>query len=85
MRARRSGETSIWDAAAEALDNAAAGLTKDLSWRGDAAEKLLPGLEAYREALGDTIGLRQKPQLPNEQALYVASCSADHRDISLNF
>jgi hypothetical protein len=72
-------------AAAEALDAAIAALTTDLAWRREAQEKLLPGLQAYSAALSDTIGLRQQPVLPPEQALYVASCTASHRDISLNF
>ncbi len=71
--------------AAEALDRAVAGLAADLAWRREAKEKLLPGLESYRTAVGGTIGLRKQRVLPSEQALYVASCSADHRDISLNF
>ncbi len=46
---------------------------------------ILPGLMAYREELGDTIGLRQQPVLPKEQALYVAACTSTHRDVSLSF
>ncbi len=46
---------------------------------------MLPGLMAYREALRDTIGLRQQPVLPREQALDVAACTSVHRDISLSF
>ena len=71
--------------ATEALDRAVAGLAEDLSWRREAAEKVLPGLQTYSAALADTIGLRQQRVLPREQALYVASCTSNHRDISLNF
>ena len=71
--------------AIEGLDEAIAALEKDLAWRREAAEKIAPGLETYTAALGDTIGLRQQPKLPREQALYVASCSSGHRDISLHF
>ena len=46
---------------------------------------LLPGLAEYEKKIRDTIGLRQQPRLPREQALFVAGCNADHRDISLSF
>jgi len=71
--------------AAEALAASAEALTAEIAWRRDAAERILPGLRAYETALADTIGLRQQPRLPLEQALYVANCSASHRDLSLNF
>ncbi|MFK7943695.1 MAG: TRAP transporter large permease subunit [Paracoccaceae bacterium] len=71
--------------AAEALDASIAALAEDLSWRQQAAEQVLPGLETYSAALSDTIGLRQQSVLPRPQALYVASCNSGHRDISLNF
>jgi hypothetical protein len=57
----------------------------EIAWRTRAADDLLPELQAYDEAIKLTIGLRQQPRLPREQALYVASCKAEHRDISLNF
>jgi len=57
----------------------------EVSWRTAAQEAVLPGLTGYTAALADTIGLRQQPQLPREQALYVASCSSAHRNISLSF
>ncbi|MEM0988265.1 MAG: TRAP transporter large permease subunit [Pseudomonadota bacterium] len=72
-------------AAAEALDGSIAALAEELAWRRSAAADVLPGLQAYSTALADTIGLRQLDRLPREQALYVASCSSGHRDISLNF
>ena len=71
--------------AAEALAEARAALAADVEWRRRAAAEVLPGLDAYAEAVQDTIGLRQLDRLPREQALYVASCNASHRDISLNF
>ena len=73
------------EAAAAALDEAIAALASELEWRRQAQEAVLPGLTVYRAALSDTIGLRQQPVLPEEQALYVAACSAGHRDISLSF
>ena len=72
-------------AAAAALDEAIAALAADLEWRRAAEQAVLPGLMAYRDALRDTIGLRQLPVLPEEQALDVAACSSVHRDVSLSF
>ncbi len=71
--------------AAAALDEALAALAADLEWRRRAETAILPGLLAYREELRDTIGLRQQPVLPREQALYVAACTSTHRDVSLSF
>ncbi|MEM7530133.1 MAG: TRAP transporter large permease subunit [Pseudomonadota bacterium] len=56
------------------------------SWRLRARDAdLAAALAEYDAAIRDTIGLRKQPRLPIDQALYVAACSADHRDISLNF
>ena len=85
MPARRCARTPDPEKAAEALDKSVAALAEDLAWRRAAASEVLPGLETYSAALSDTIGLRQQSVLPREQALYVASCNAGHRDISLNF
>jgi chromosome segregation ATPase len=74
-----------YDAAADYLDEAVALFESQLDWRRRAQEELLPGLRAYEEAIDDTIGLRQQPRMPREVALFVASCEATHRDISLNF
>ncbi len=71
--------------AAELVAEAQALLASEQEWRSRAARELLPELQAYDLAIQGTIGLRQQPRLPRTQALYVASCSAKHRDISLNF
>ncbi len=57
----------------------------ELEWRSRAQAELLPELQVYDAAIRDTIGLRQQPRLPREQALFIASCNSKHRDISLNF
>ncbi|SDF97477.1 TRAP transporter large permease subunit [Thalassobaculum litoreum] len=64
---------------------AVAALEADIAWRAEASDALLPQVEAYEDAIDDTIGLRQQARLPREVALYVASCSSEHRNISLNF
>ena len=73
------------DAMAERLSEAVTRLEEELAWRRRAENQLEPALDTYNEAIKDTIGLRGQPRLPKKQALYVASCSADHKDISLNF
>ncbi|WP_102108865.1 TRAP transporter large permease [Oceaniglobus roseus] len=71
--------------AAEYLAEAQALFRSELDWRSRARSDLLPELMAYDEAIKGTIGLRQQPRLPHEQALFIASCNSIHRDISLNF
>ncbi|MEM9357652.1 MAG: C4-dicarboxylate ABC transporter permease, partial [Pseudomonadota bacterium] len=68
-----------------AYDDAVQKFDAQLVWRKRAQSELLPGLTKYDEAIRNTIGLRQQPRLPREQALYVAACNSGHRDISLSF
>jgi len=86
-KARRAikGKNPDAEKAAEFLAKAVAAFEEDLAWRQRAETGLSAGLAAYDAAIRDTIGLRGQPRLPKEQALYVASCSAVHRDISLSF
>ena len=86
-KARRAikGKTPKPEAAAQFLSDAAAAYDADMAWRTRAEAGLKNGLAAYDAAISDTIGLRGQPRLPKEQALYVASCNAGHRDISLSF
>jgi hypothetical protein len=58
---------------------------KDMLWRERGVKELLPSIKTYEGTIRNTIGLRQLTKLPAEQALEVASCSANHRDISLSF
>ncbi len=58
---------------------------EELAWRQRAKVELLPGLEAYEMAIRDTIGIRKQSRLPHDMALELASCTAEHRDISLHF
>ena len=71
--------------AAELIAEAQTAYADDLAWREKAEADLLPELQTYRAAIAGTIGLRGQDRLPREQALYVASCSSGHRDISMNF
>ncbi len=47
--------------------------------------KLRDGLNAYLDGIRDTLGIRQQARFTRDQALEMASCTAYHRDISLNF
>ena len=58
---------------------------KEVNWRKDAAQNLMPELEKYNEVIKNNIGLRLQSKLTKEQAKFVAGCNSVHRDISLNF
>jgi len=58
---------------------------KEVKWRKDAAQYLMPELEKYNEVIKNNIGLRLQSKLTKEQAKFVARCNSVHRDISLNF
>jgi hypothetical protein len=60
-------------------------LTADVKWRGEAADKLLPELQAYDAAISGNLGIRMQKRLGDAQAKEVAACMSHHRDISLNF
>ncbi|MEM7176853.1 MAG: TRAP transporter large permease subunit [Pseudomonadota bacterium] len=85
--ARRAlrGKKADPEKAAKAMAKAVEAYDADLAWRETAVTDLGPALAAYNDAIKDTIGLRGQKKLPREQALFVASDTAGHRDISLNF
>ncbi|MEM7499557.1 MAG: TRAP transporter large permease subunit [Pseudomonadota bacterium] len=79
-------DTPDYEDAAEEFAEGMEAFEVEKAWRLRAREAdLADALAAYDAAIQDTIGLRQQPRLPREQALYVAACSATHRDLSLNF
>ena len=57
----------------------------EVDWRQKAFTDLVSPLEEIDVLVSKTIGLRQQTKLTKEQALFVASCTADHKDVSLNF
>jgi len=73
------------DKAIKSVDKAIESYAEQLEWRTAAEQALGSELAQYEEQLSNTIGIRQQRRLSREQALYVASCNAKHRDISLNF
>ena len=68
-----------------AYDDAVAAYEAQLTWRAEADAKLRSGLNTYLDGIRDTLGIRQQARFTRDQALEMASCTAYHRDISLNF
>ena len=66
------------------VDEALAALSAQQVWRAKSGT-LHEDLRRYEQSIRSTIGARQQSRLSHEQALFVAGCSAGHRDISLNF
>ena len=73
------------DRALKEYDRAIKELDEQIEWRNKAVVAALPTLRRYVDELRTTIGVRQQTRMTTEQSLFVAACSADHRDISLNF
>lgn len=71
--------------AQKSIDSALKEYNKELEWRLAANESLGKDLENYQQSIKSTLGIRQQDRLTRKQALYVARCNAEHRDISLNF
>jgi hypothetical protein len=67
------------------LDKAIELYKTQLQWRAKAEAEITPKLETYIENMKPTLGLREQKKFTREQALFVASCVSDHRDVSLNF
>ncbi|MDA8812486.1 TRAP transporter large permease subunit [Amylibacter sp.] len=59
--------------------------SEQVEWRTAAAVSILPKLITYEDLMRETIGIRDQAKLTKQQALFVAKCQANHRDVSLNF
>ncbi|MCK0141230.1 SLC13 family permease [Aliiroseovarius sp. F20344] len=66
-------------------DNAVEAFEAQQGWRSTANANLRADLEAYVDSIKGTLGVRQQERFTRDQALAMASCTAYHRDISLNF
>lgn len=71
--------------AVEEFEKAIAAYEAQLVWRAEAEKGLQAEVAAYLDGIRGTLGARMQRRLSREQALYLASCQASHRDISLNF
>lgn len=56
-----------------------------LEWRAKAAAEVQPTLQAFLADTSNTLGVRASSQLTRDQALFLAGCTASHRDLSLSF
>ncbi|MAY67357.1 MAG: C4-dicarboxylate ABC transporter permease [Rhodospirillaceae bacterium] len=83
-RAMRGDKPNV-EKSLKALAEAQAAFDKDIAWRKKAAAELSAGLGAYEQAIRMNIGLRQQPKMSKEQALDVAACMANPRDLTLHF
>ena len=86
-KARRAlkGDNPEQDKALDFYQQAVERYTAEVDWREQASNSLLPPLNAYNNAIRDSIGLRMQARLPIDRAKAVASCLSHHRDISLHF
>jgi len=73
------------EAALEEYNDAITAFAEGKTWRAAAEKSVRRGLETYLSSIEGTLGLRMQSALTREQALFMASCSSYHRDISLNF
>ena len=80
---KRSGPNR--EGALKDLDKARGLYDEQLEWRAATEGAFTDTVLAYEDTLRDTIGVRSQERLTREQGLYLASCSANHRDISLAF
>jgi len=78
-------ERSATEKALASMDTALAAYAEQVAWRESASTTLAPALAEYEATLAQSIGIRQQDRLTRDQALFVAGCSAEHRDISLSF
>ena len=86
-RARRALRARSFDTAKalEELEKGRELFAAQLEWRASAEGPTTDTVLEYERVLSETIGTRQQERMTREQALFVANCSAGHRDISLNF
>ncbi|WP_339632112.1 TRAP transporter large permease subunit [uncultured Sneathiella sp.] len=86
-KVRRSlrNDTPDFEKAMEDMAEVVADYEAQLDWRNQAEINMLPTLERYEMAIRGTLGLREQRKLDDEQALFVASCQSDHRDVSHYF
>ena len=85
VRRALKGKTPDREKAAAELTATLDVFKSEIVWRKRAATELLPGLNAYNDAIKGTIGVRLQKRLTKDLATTVAACLSHHRDISLSF
>jgi len=81
----RSGQEPDREKALEEYAEAVAAYEAQLVWRAEAEKSLKGEVAAYLDGIRETLGARVQNRLSRDQALFLAACQSDHRDISLNF
>lgn len=81
VRSRTPNKEKALNEMAEAIEL----YDEQIEWRKAGVANVLPKLSEYEQSIRHNIGIRQQSKLTTEQALSVAGCLSDHRDISLNF
>lgn len=71
--------------AVKAMQKALEKFDQEIEWRSKVSPSVLAGLNTYSDGLIGTLGIRSQRKMTRDQALYIASCSSHHKDISLNF
>ncbi|WP_025771050.1 TRAP transporter large permease [Thioalkalivibrio sp. HK1] len=71
--------------ALEEYGAAIASFTEQKAWRSDVTEATFEGIRGWHDAIRGTLGTRSQERLNREQALFLASCTAHHRDLTLHF
>ena len=86
-KAKRALRSSNFDkdAAMQEYEKALTIYRAQLGWRSRAGTDLAPGLSAYIETLRHSIGARMSDSMTRDQALFLAGCTAHHKDLSLYF
>ena len=86
-RARRElrGQAPDLDKAAANIAEAEEVFRSEVAWRQRAANEFSGDLDAYNQAIADTIGIRMQARINEDQADSVASCLAVHKDLTLYF
>ena len=86
-RAKRAlrGTSPDKDKAIDQILQGASILQDEIDWHRQAEARLKSELETYDQAIATTIGMRMQTRLTAEQAEYIATCRAVHRDLTLYF
>ncbi|MEZ5766487.1 MAG: TRAP transporter large permease subunit [Paracoccaceae bacterium] len=83
-KARRALDKDDREEALALYDETMAEFEAQADWRRK-ADAVVPGLTAYLDTIRPNLGARVQDRLTRDQALAMASCTAHHRDVSLNF
>ena len=73
------------DRVSKSLDKASKDISELETWVLASKANLEAPLEIFLEETKTTLGVRAQPKFQKELALYLASCNANHRDLSLSF